>query len=78
MNIKLSISLDENLAELVKKEAKKTGRTISDIFSEAVRAYHKEKRRKAYLSFKASDELEEEMKLFENAQLEDMKKLWKE
>ena len=77
MSTKLSISLNEELAELVKKEAKRTGRTVSEIFADAIRAYQKEKRREAYLRFKSNKKLQDEMKLFERAQLEAMKKLWK-
>ena len=75
MNIKLSISLDEELAVLVKKEAKRTGRTVSEIFADAVIAYQKEKRKQAYSRFVLSKETKEELKLFEKAQLEAMKKL---
>ena len=76
MSVKLSISLKEDLVELVKQEAKKTGRTISEIFAEAIKAYRKEKRREAYTNFKMSKKLQEEMALFERAQLQDMKKYW--
>ena len=77
MSIKLSISLDEKLAELVRSEAKRSGRTVSEVFADAVRAYQKERRREAYSRFKLSKTVQEEMKLFEKAQLEDFKKSWK-
>ena len=72
MVVKLSISLDEELADMIKREAKRTGRTVSDIFHDAIKAYWKEKRRQAYVSIAKSSKKAE---LFEEAQLEVMRKL---
>ena len=77
MSVKLSISINNELAELIKKEAKRTGRTVSEIFADAIRAYQKEKRRGAYIRFKLNKKLQEEMKLFEAMQTKDIQKLWK-
>jgi len=71
MSIKISISLDNELAKLIKKEAEVSGRTVSEIFADAVRAYRKEKRRQAYINIAKSKKIE----LFEEAQLETIRKL---
>ena len=72
MSIKLSISLDNELAKLIKEEAEKTGRTVSEIFAEAIRAYRKEKRRQAYVNIAKS---KKKIELFEEAQFEAIRKL---
>ena len=72
MTVKLSISVNDELAELVKKEAKKTGRSVSEIFTEAIKAYRKEKRRQAYINIAKS---EKKIELFEEAQFETIRKL---
>ena len=69
MSTKLSISLNEELAELVKKEAKRTGRTVSEIFAEAVKAYRKLKRIQAYARF-AKSTAAKELSTLEKAQFE--------
>ena len=71
MTVKLSISLNENLAELVKKEAKKTGRSVSKIFADAVRVYRKELARRAYAQIGSFGK---EFEVFEAAQLESFRK----
>ena len=81
MNTKISISLDEELVKLIKKEASRAGRSVSEVFADAIRAYQREKRRKAYLRFKLSlsskEKLKEDLMLFEKAQLEDISRTLK-
>lgn len=76
MSVKISISLDEELVSMIKKEAKRTGRTVSDIFKDAVKAYQKERISLAYENFmkakKSRRELVKELEQFETAQLEDI------
>lgn len=72
MSTKISISLDDELAKLIKKEAERTGRTVSEIFTEAIKAYRKEKRRQAYINIAKS---KKKIELFEEAQLESVRKL---
>ena len=74
MVVKISISLDEELVKIVKKEAARSGRAVSEIFADAIRAYQKEKRREAYARFAKSKEAKE-LKSFEKAQFEVAKKL---
>ena len=71
MNVKLSISLNEDLAELVKKEAKKTGRSVSEVFAYAIKLYRKEQALNAYKQIASGKQPE----LFEEAQLEVIRKL---
>ena len=72
MSIKISISLDDELVKLIKNEAEKTGRTVSEVFAEAIRAYRKEKRRQAYINIAKS---KKKIELFEEAQFEAIRKL---
>ena len=72
MSIKISISLDDELVKLIKNEAEKTGRTVSEVFAEAIRAYRKEKRRQAYINIAKS---KKKIELFEEAQFETIRKL---
>ena len=72
MSIKISISLDDELVKLIKNEAEKTGRTVSEVFAEAIRAYRKEKRRQAYINIAKS---KKKIELFEEVQLETIRKL---
>ena len=72
MVVKISISLDEELVKIVKKEAARSGRAVSEIFADAIRAYRKEKRRQAYMNIAKS---KKKVELFEEAQLEVIRKL---
>ncbi len=72
MSIKFSISIDDDLAKLVKKEASRTGRNISEIFTEAIKAYRKELARKSYAEI---GKINEEIEIFEDAQLESLEGL---
>ena len=75
MVIKLSISLDEDLANIIKKEAKRTGRTVSDVFKDAIKAYQKERIRQAYMKFKNSKAAKELIRDIEAAQSDLWRKL---
>ena len=77
MVVKLSISLDKELAELIKKDAESTGRTVSEVFVDAIKAYQKEKRRESYTRFAQakSKKLQAELNQFEKIQSEAAKKL---
>ena len=72
MVIKLSISLDEELADLIKREAKRSGRTVSEVLRDAIKAYRNEKRREAYMNISKS---KKKIELFEEAQLEVLRKI---
>ncbi|KAF0195117.1 MAG: hypothetical protein FD167_5860 [bacterium] len=74
MSVKLSISLDNELAELIKKEAQKTGRSVSELIADAIKAYRKLKRVQAYARF-AKSKVAKELSAFEKAQFEVAKSL---
>lgn len=74
MVVKLSISLDEGLAKLIKDEATKSKRTVSEVFADAIRAYQKERRREAYARF-AKSKAAKEFRHLEEAQFELARKL---
>ena len=71
MSVKISISLNDELAKLVKNEAEKTGRSVSEIFRDAMKLYRKEQARRAYIQIASGKQPE----LFEEAQLEVIRKL---
>ena len=75
MVVKLSISLNEELAELVRREAKRTGRTVSDIFKDAIKAYQKERIRQSYIKFTKSKVAKKLIKDIEEAQSDVWRKL---
>ena len=70
MVVKLSISIDDELAKLIKAEAKRTGRSVSEIFSRAIVCYGKEMAKKAYMQMASGKKIE----IPEEAQLESFKK----
>ncbi len=74
MSIKISISLDDELAKLVKKEAQATGRSVSELIADAIKAYRKLKRVQAYARF-AKSKVSKELSAFEKAQFEVAKSL---
>ena len=74
MSIKISISLDDELAKLIKKEAEKTGRTVSELVADAIKAYRKLKRVQAYARF-AKSKAAKELSTLEKAQFEVAKSL---
>ena len=63
--------MDDELVKIIKEEAARSGRAVSEIFADAIRAYRKEKRRQAYINIAKSKKIE----LFEEAQLETIRKL---
>ena len=69
MSIKISISLEDELGKLIKKEAEKTGRSVSELIADAIKAYRKLKRIQAYARF-ASSKAEKELSALERAQFE--------
>lgn len=75
MSTKLSISIDDELAKLIKAEAKRTGRSVSEVFADAIRAYRKYKRRESYARFAKSNVSSQLLKEFEDIQLETLKGL---
>ena len=74
MSIKISISLDDELAKLIKNEAKKTGRSVSELIADAIKAYRKLKRVQAYARF-AKSKVVNELSAFEKVQFEVAKSL---
>jgi metal-responsive CopG/Arc/MetJ family transcriptional regulator len=74
MSIKISISLDDELVKLIKKEAEKTGRSVSELIADAIKAYRKLKRVQAYARF-AKSKAAEELSALEKAQFEVAKSL---
>lgn len=74
MSIKISISLEDELAKLVKREAERTGRTVSELIADAIKAYRKLKRLQAYARF-AKSNVAKELSALEKAQFEVAKSL---
>lgn len=72
MSIKISISLEDELAKLVKREAQRTGRTVSELIADAIKAYRKLKRIESYINIMKSKNKPE---LFEDVQFEVINKL---
>ena len=74
MSVKISISLNNELAKLIKAEAEKTGRSVSELIADAIKAYRKLKRIQAYTRF-AKSKVAKELSTFEKAQFEVAKSL---
>ena len=74
MSVKISISLNNELAKLIKAEAEKTGRSVSELIADAIKAYRKLKRIQAYTRF-AKSKVAKELSAFEKAQFEVAKSL---
>ena len=74
MTVKLSISINDELAKLVKKEAQASGRSVSELIADAIKAYRKLKRIQAYARF-AKSKAAKELSTLEKAQFEVAKSL---
>ena len=74
MTVKLSISINDELAKLVKKEAQASGRSVSELIADAIKAYRKLKRIQAYARF-AKSKAAKELSALEKAQFEVAKSL---
>ena len=74
MSTKISISLDDELVKLIKTEVEKTGRSVSELIADAIKAYRKLKRVQAYARF-AKSKVAKELSAFEKVQFEVAKSL---